>query len=119
MSVYLKVKAKSLAAEARIIRREERKRSAFVRYAQRTNHSNPAKARGEQVRLHLHRVGVVRSAARETHIARGFISGKPYSQIEKPTRNPLSQWQVSQVCKTINRYGPQTSIEDLKAWIDA
>jgi hypothetical protein len=62
---FLKIKLKSLAAEARIIRAEERKTSEELRHE-----------------LHLHRVRDVRGEARATHIAYGFIRGTPYGRVE-------------------------------------
>ena len=62
--VYLKVKIKSLAAEAKIIRVEERKNK---------------KARQG---LAEHRRTVVRNEARHSLLAYGFLRGKKYSQME-------------------------------------
>jgi hypothetical protein len=62
----LKVKIKSLAAEARIIRREEKQSTGRLRWE-----------------LWQHRVEVVRREARLSQIAYGFLRGKRYDQIEK------------------------------------
>lgn len=71
MKTYLKIKGLSLAAEARIIKRLE-------------------KARGQNkdlaAKLHLHRTIEVRSEARSTHIALGFLRGTEMSQMERPLR---------------------------------
>ncbi len=83
----LRVKLKSLAEEARIIRREE----------QRTH----GRLRDE---LHLHRVGVVREAARATHIAYGLIKGRTYEQIER-TAIYGPDWAA--VEKMLAKYGPK------------
>jgi hypothetical protein len=63
---YLKIKIKSLAAEAKIIRKEERKQKGRLREG-----------------LYLHRLLVVRAESRLSQIAYGFIRGRAYSQIEK------------------------------------
>lgn len=63
---FLKVKLKTLAAEARIIRREE----------QRTH--DPALREA----LYLHRILKVRRAARNTHLAYGYLRGRSYTQLE-------------------------------------
>lgn len=63
---FLKVKLKSLAAEARIIRLEE----------QRTRDPDLREA------LYLHRIIKVRRAARETHLAYGYLRGRRYAQLE-------------------------------------
>jgi len=82
----LKVKIKSLAAEAQIIRREE------------------FKARGQlRDELSIHRRGVVRNEARHAHIAYGLIRGRDYGAIEQTTKFPPSWEHVRRLCK---RYGP-------------
>ena len=68
MLPYLKIKIKSLAAEAQIIRHEERKYWG-----------------GSSLRigLHLHRVNEVRSESRSAGLAYGFLRGKyPYAALE-------------------------------------
>lgn len=62
--IFLKVKAKSLAEEARIIRKEERR------------------AKGLRDHLRDHRTGVVRSEARATLLAYGFLRGRTLEQVE-------------------------------------
>lgn len=86
---YLKVKIKSLAAEARIIRHEESK--ALKR-------KNTALKDG----LACHRRGIVRSAARLTHLAYGFLRGRPYKALEaKCAVKP--DW--DRVWKMVEKYG--------------
>lgn len=67
MRTYLKIKIKSLAAEARIIRQEERK------------WPGPSDVRHG---LHNHRVVDVRMETRSALLAYGFIRGKEYRKIE-------------------------------------
>jgi hypothetical protein len=81
--VYLKVKLKSLAAEARIIRLEESRNKHF------------------RNGLSYHRRTVVRQEARLTLLAYGFVRGKAYEQIEKSERQP--DW--DRVKKMIEKYG--------------
>ena len=69
--LFLKIKLKSLAAEARIIRREESRVPPRQR--------GP---RGLHSQLHLHRTGNVRSEARHTLLAYGFLRGVPRHRIE-------------------------------------
>ena len=84
---YLKVKIKSLAEEARIIRKEERV-------------SEGEKREG----LYLHRIGTVRRAARHTLLAYGFLRGKKYRQMEaKCEVSP--KW--PEVFKMVVKYGLQ------------
>ncbi len=92
----LRVKLRSLVAEARIIKRQE----ARVR-------------RGElREELSLHRRTVVRRAARETGLALGFIKGREYREMEPTTHLP-PDW-VS-VDKMLKKYGPSgISVERFK-----
>lgn len=83
--VHLKVKIKSLAAEAKIIRSEERKAGPVLRYT-----------------LAEHRKGIVREVARESLLAYGFLRGLPYSRIE--TQNS-SEPDWDSVMKMIHRFG--------------
>lgn len=85
----LRIKIKSLAAEARIIRAEEK----------RTTHQ----LRNE---LHLHRVTVVRQEARCTHLAYGFIRGRTLDQME-PGQTNVSPYNSDRVRTMIKRYGPK------------
>lgn len=83
---YLKVKLKSLAAEARIIRLEEKRTR------------DPALRAG----LGCHRVTIVRSEARHTLLAYGFIRGRPYEAMEPKCRKPVN-W--DKVKKMVQKYG--------------
>lgn len=83
---YLKVKIKSLAAEAKIIRTEERRAR------------RPALKRG----LQDHRKGIVRTEARHTHLAYGFVRGLEYHQMESTTHE-APNWE--KVRKMVERYG--------------
>ena len=67
--IYLKVKIKSLAEEARIIRKE----------------THRAKNISIKNGLAEHRKGIVRFEARHTQLAYGFLRGLAYSQMESKT----------------------------------
>lgn len=78
----LRIKLRSLAAESIIIRQEQ------TRGRRLADKGRLARARAFgplQYEMHLHRVGTVRSVSRATHIAYGFIRGKPLEQIEGPS----------------------------------
>jgi hypothetical protein len=66
--IHLKVKVKSLAAEARIIRAEERKAEPVL-----------------QGTLHFHRIGPLKATSRETQLAYGCLRGVPYAKMESST----------------------------------
>lgn len=82
--VYLKVKLKSLAAEAKIIRLEEKRNKHF------------------RNGLWLHRTTVVRSEARHTLLAYGFLKGRTYAQLERKCEH-APDWE--RVKKMIEKYG--------------
>ena len=82
----LRIKIKSLAVEAAIIRSEERKIQGPLREE-----------------MHNHRVLTVRSAARSTGIAYGFIRGRTLQQME-PTSKTEPDW--SAIKPMLRRYGP-------------
>lgn len=82
----LRVKVKSLAAEAHIIRREERKSTGALRDE-----------------LHIHRVGVVRYEARHSLLAYGLIRGRSIEQME---RSGSSEPNWKDVRKMLTKYGP-------------
>lgn len=67
--VHLKVKVKTLAAEAKIIRKEE------------------SKASGDVLRstLHFHRINHLRAIARTNLLAYGCVRGIPYKKMETKT----------------------------------
>lgn len=79
----LKVKIKSLAAESRIIRLE----------------SNRSKDPTTKCDLNNHRVGIVRTEARYSQLAYGFLRGLKYSQLESKTNNPVNFTKVENLVK--------------------
>lgn len=82
--VYLKVKIKSLAEEAKIIRKEESKNKFF------------------RETLAAHRKGVVRSEARAAQLAYSFLRGRNYSELEAKTHHK-PDWE--RVKKLVDKYG--------------
>lgn len=68
---FLKIKIMSLAAEAKIIRREEKK------------WPKPREGKGlMRMDLYFHRVGIVRTEARSAQLAYGYLRGRPYRRME-------------------------------------
>lgn len=78
----LKIKLKSLAAEAKIIRREE------------------LRCRPWQAELWHHRIQVVRKVSRDTHVAYAIVRGKPIP--ERDNSRPLD-WKA--VNSMVLKYG--------------
>ena len=87
----LRVKCKSLAAEARIIRAEERRTHGALRDE-----------------LRNHRVLVVRSEARHAYLAYGFVRGRSYVSME-PRYEIAPNW--TRVRPMLKKYGPRDFVE--------
>ena len=102
MSVKLKIKIKSLAEEARIIRKEEIK-------------AKFRKDNNLRESLYEHRTWSVRRAARNTQIAYGYIRGKSYRQIENKA-NSEPDWKS--VYDMVRKYDPSFDTTDKKAHTD-
>lgn len=88
MKTFLQLKGLSLAAEARIQKRFEK-----------SKHRHPKL----REKIHLHRTIEIRSEARSTHLALGFLRGRDYSLIERPLR-PLDQGHIA--TKNMTRTAP-------------
>lgn len=84
----LRIKFMSLAAEARIIRKEEK-------------HTRNNTLREE---LYLHRIKVVRKHARDTHIAYALLRGRTYAQVE-PKAYTDPDW--PSIVSMLKKYGPK------------
>jgi hypothetical protein len=97
--IELKVKRKSLAAEAKIIRKEERKALSSARWelargrAAGNTTLDPNKwadaARsgyGQFRTLQEHRKVAVRGASRAAHLAHAFLTGRTYKCVERSTK---------------------------------
>lgn len=98
---YLRVKIKSLAEEARIIRHEA------DRYKRRNDPT--------RLGLHDHRRGVVRPEARNALLAYGYLRGRLYAQIEASTHE-APNW--PRVARLIEKYGPAGALVNFAAWRD-
>lgn len=102
---FLRVKIKSLAEEAKIIKLEEKRNK---------------KAREQ---LYLHRINVVRTEARATLLAYGFLKKKPYRLLE--SKGTIQPSILSRVIKMLDKYWDtpladrRTTIEKmLKDWLN-
>lgn len=97
---FLKVKIKSLAEEARIIRLEETRSAGALRDE-----------------LHAHRVRDVREEQRATLLAYAYIRGRTRARTERSDRPPA----FSRVRSMVRKYGKLSATweEDLDAWLAA
>lgn len=122
MSHELKIKAKSLGAESRIIRQEELKlkRSAqWNRDHQQTAEANRLDRKRQA--LYEHRVWDVRRESRATNIARAYLAGKSYRMVEPKTRDNAYEmgYMQGRVQKLVKKYGEGASGEDIAKWLEA
>lgn len=92
----LRIKIKSLAAEARIIRREELRTKGPLREE-----------------MYQHRTQDVRLEARATQLAYGLLRGRTEQQLE-PRRRPMTDAEVQvlsvKVAAMLKRYGPPGAV---------
>lgn len=105
MSIELKIKSKHLATEPSIIRHEERK---LLKMARRREYNDTESILVKYRSLSEHRKWVVRNESRATYLARAFLSGKPYSSIEKKVHqhSTLRAHIVPRVVDMAMKYGP-------------
>jgi hypothetical protein len=103
----LRVKVKSLAAEARIIRAEEKR----VLYRKPRTFRGRTVWAGKPGQLHHelwdHRVNFLRAEARATHVAYGLLRGKTLDQIE-PKSKSKPDWE--RVNAMLKKYGPREGV---------
>jgi hypothetical protein len=81
-----RVKIKSLAEEARIIRDEEKKRTGWVRCG-----------------LHAHRIGTVRYEQRHTLLAYAYLRGIPYGSLEVSPASKPSPLKIKTILKSLTQ----------------
>jgi hypothetical protein len=117
----LKIKIKSLAAEAKIIRREERKTKPQIEWKEMTfpNGATIRYQAGEYFELHTHRTGPVRASARHALLAYGYLRGRAYKQLEAKCYDE-PDWQ--NVLNQVKRFDPSKSNlvpDQFKEWRDA
>ena len=94
MSLELKIKSKHLSEEARIIRFEERKLKRQIKWAKlRQLVCDPE--RSAWASINHHRRWNVRNENRATFLARAYIDGRSYKEIEQ-TRKPENEFKFKQ-----------------------
>lgn len=110
MRIYLKIKICSLAEEAKIIRRHERRLKAKPRAP---GELPPAAWWG----LNSHRRFDVRTEQRAALLAYGFLRGRRYRQIEAKCHEP-PDWK--RVCQLVDKFGGMSDDKNkLAEWAKA
>lgn len=101
---HLKIKLATLAVEARIIRREERR--ALARALE------PGGPNPDFEGLRRHRLQVVRPEARACGLALALLRGRPYAEVEQRTGSPPA---LSRIATLAGRFGAEP--EEQAAWL--
>lgn len=134
---FLKVKIKSLSAEAQIIRKEENKAKASFRWLKGVQGAEDEYQVTQNLynSLRDHRLGF-RPDLRSTYLAYGFLRGRAYREVENSTDigfpylhsqtgepiyfvwNPNLLLALPKAAKLATKYGIEpVTVEDLQAWI--
>lgn len=101
-NIYLRVKLKSLASEAKHIRLEEHK-------------AKDAKEFFELQALREHRIHKVRTTGRATLLAYQFLRGVPYAVCEQEDSRPFD---ITPVLTMIQKYGDRSfTLKSLTDWL--
>lgn len=136
MSIELKIKEKSLAAEARIIRAEEMKcrmtaRKLLAKTASLPEGPRPTteqiekwqriaqQRRNIRVSLHEHRIHKVRTITRATHLARGFLKGTPYKAMEQKAYSKPNWDAVEKMIKSYGKGDERSLMQRFSEWKEA
>lgn len=114
MSIELKIKAKHLALEPAIIRKEEYKLLKQIKHMKQLHQVNddfsdlvyPLHSKWSS--LSAHRKRDVRNEARATHLARAFLNGQSYKDVE---RKRHEEWVfkthiIPRIFAMVAKYGP-------------
>ena len=134
MSLELKIKSKHLGEEAKIIRFEERKllkraKYLIVRDGDRRFYRDDEtgkwvtteldKVFHQHWKLLSHRTEDVRNENRATFLARAFLKGQKFTDVERSTKDlgKLSVTILPRTLKMVQKYGkPKATMEELKVW---
>lgn len=121
MSIELKIKSKHLALEAGVIRFEENKLKKQIRWFC-DKHMPHNHIEYSLNKITNHRKCDVRNENRATFLARAYIAGKPYKNVEAYVKDPgvLTCYIVPRVVAMVQRYhSRKTTSEDILSWIEA
>lgn len=113
-AIHVKIKLVTLAAEGRIIRREERKVLARASARRARDEDCEALVLAYQG-LHTHRTDPVRVTARHTHLAWGVLRGRPYTAMEARCHHPPD---FARVERLVRRFGSAEDVERWPAWLE-
>lgn len=121
MKTRLKIKIMSLAAEARIIRNEERKAAARARFLKERQGREADAASSADLRssLHSHRVNAVRPESRASNLAYALLRGRRYDQVEQSCYSQPDWSRVASLLTTFGDYGLEEAKVVVTQWVEA
>jgi hypothetical protein len=122
MSIQLKIKSKHLSLESKVIRYEEKKllkQAAWLRKHQ----ESTSKVEAMYDSLSNHRKKDVRNENRATFLARAYINGKKYSEVERCRKESkeltFKSLVLPRVLSMVNKYHDRdATIGMLRHWIE-
>lgn len=113
--IELKIKAASMAAEARIIRNLEKRLKRAGLFAGK----HAERRRTDFFNIQFHRRFDVRLEARATHLARTFLKGQPYSIVEQSHSTPAPFKRASEIATKYSKDDKRIVAQGWQAWQDA
>jgi hypothetical protein len=124
MSIELKIKSKHLSEEARIIRFEEKKLLKNYRWEinrhKALGHNEPLIPYSSSnyitfESLHNHRKWDVRNENRATFLARAYIAGVPYANVEQKRKDETNflQYILPRVVSMVSKYGKKKIVKEV------
>lgn len=125
-TTHFRVKRMTLAAEARIIKAEEAKALRIARGLAKSN-LKPLVASHQRNLYHslrIHRIHVVRPAARAMHLAHAYLKGMEYARVENPTKlhAPVPVSVVKAAAENVRKFGGPAFVEvgdkQITMWMD-
>lgn len=115
---HLKIKIKTLAAESRFIRLDERKSLENGRKAKSLGRDDYNRHYREYRSMHEHLIGIVRSTARENLIAYGYLRGLTIDRIESPNSDPYQFPDPKKIASLALHFSPPMSTGERTSFHD-
>lgn len=112
--IELKIKLTTLAAEGRIIRKNEVRILKRLRKARERNKTPSPVSEAERISLYHHRINVVRPEARAAQLAYGFLRGRRYEELEKKCYEAPNAKRVTDIVK---RFGKTDAWSGVEEWL--
>lgn len=120
--VELKVQAKTLAMESKFLKMEEYKLKKQAKWARESqNKERLEKANWNRYRLYENRIKIVRPKARAINIARAFMNGLSYNNVENQIYHNnfigIPNHFYKEIYDIIVKYNKDITIDEFLKWI--